>query len=39
VEEYDPEVSVAKWEQEDVNFEDEYILDRPPGKGRSNPRI
>ncbi|HSR11697.1 MAG TPA: hypothetical protein VLS90_09640 [Thermodesulfobacteriota bacterium] len=27
----DPEISVEKWEQEDPNFEDEYILD---GRGR-----
>jgi cephalosporin-C deacetylase len=37
VEEYDPEVSVGKWGQEDVNFEDEYILDRPPGKSQRQP--
>jgi cephalosporin-C deacetylase len=38
----DPEVSVEKWEQEDANFEDEYILDGPARKrekqaGHMNP--
>jgi cephalosporin-C deacetylase len=33
----DPEVSVEKWEQEDVNFEDEYILDGPVQKRAKQP--
>jgi cephalosporin-C deacetylase len=33
----DPEVSVEKWEQEDVNFEDEYILDGPVRKREKQP--
>ena len=33
----DPEVSLEKWEQEDVNFEDEYILDGPVGEREKQP--
>jgi len=33
----DPEVSAEKWEQEDVNFEDEYILDGPVQKRAKQP--
>ena len=33
----DPEVSVEKWEQEDVNFEGEYILDGPVQKRAKQP--
>jgi cephalosporin-C deacetylase len=37
VDDADPEVSVEKWEQEDVNFEDEYILDGPIRKREKQP--
>jgi cephalosporin-C deacetylase len=37
VDEYDPAVSVEKWEQEDPNFEDEYIVDGPAGKREKQP--
>ena len=37
VEEYDPAVSVEKWEQEDPNFEDEYIVDGPVAKREKPP--
>jgi cephalosporin-C deacetylase len=37
VEDCSPEISVEKWKQEDVNFEDEYILDGPPGKREKQP--
>ena len=37
VEEYDPGVSVEKWEQEDPNFEDEYIVDGPVAKREKRP--
>ncbi len=33
----DPEISVEKWEHEDVNFEDEYILDGPVPKREKQP--
>ncbi len=33
----DPDVSIDKWEQEDVNFEDEYILDGPVEKRAKQP--
>jgi cephalosporin-C deacetylase len=33
----EPEVWVEKWEQEDVNFEDEYILDGPVPKRAKQP--
>ncbi len=33
----DPEVSAEKWEQEDANFEDEYILDGPVRKKEKQP--
>ena len=37
VEEYDPGASVEKWEQEDPNFEDEYIVDGPVAKREKRP--
>jgi cephalosporin-C deacetylase len=37
MEEYDPKVSVDKWEQEDSNFEDEYIVDGPAPKREKPP--
>jgi cephalosporin-C deacetylase len=37
VEECSPDVSVGKWEQEDPNFEDEYIVDGPAAKREKQP--
>ncbi len=37
VEEYDPGVTVDKWEQEDPNFEDEYIVDGPVARRGKSP--
>ena len=37
VEECSPEVGVTKWEQEDPNFEDEYIVDGPVAKREKQP--